>query len=178
MRTPGAQKKIVTFTILQLWLMGTASEPHLHTHEGFITRLLNKTSVFNSTSNVMTYFCKRGILILLWFMPQLMENQPSICSDCLILTCVHDLSGYKEKTLLRVIFSISTPLSSIVWKRTYFKRNKVLNREEKQILLYIMFSLNSHRGPGWAKMSSLHLYIGWDSGPWTQAQVIICQLTT
>jgi len=55
----------------------------------------------------------------------------------------------------------------------------VLNKEEIQILLYILLSLNySHRGPGWAKMSSLHLYVGWDSGPWTQPQVMIHQLTT
>lgn len=33
-------------------------------------------------------------------MLQLTENQPSICSDSLILTYVLSLSGYKEKTFL------------------------------------------------------------------------------
>lgn len=114
-----------------------------------LTRLLNKTSVFNGTSKIMTYFCKGGIFSLLWFMLQLIENQPSICSDSLILTYVLSLSGYKEKTLLGLVFSISTSPYSIVWKRTYFKRNEVLNREEMQILLYTLLSLNySHRGPG------------------------------
>lgn len=49
--------------ILQLWLMETVSQTRLHSHEGFITSLLNKIRVFNSTSNVMTHFYKGGIFI-------------------------------------------------------------------------------------------------------------------
>lgn len=63
-------------------------------------------------------------------MLQLIENQPSICSDSLILTYVLSLSGYKEKTLLGPAFTISTSPYSIVGKRTYLKRDEVLNREE------------------------------------------------
>lgn len=42
-------------------------------------------------------------------MSELTENQPSICSDSLILTYVLGLSGYKEKIHLRLVFSVSTP---------------------------------------------------------------------
>lgn len=90
---------VVTFMFLQLWLMRTASQPSLHSHEGFITRLLNETSVFNSVSNVMTYLCKGLAFILLLFMSEVTEYQPSVCSDSFILlTYILGLSGSEENT--------------------------------------------------------------------------------
>lgn len=57
-------------------------------------------------------------------MLQLIENQPSICSDSLILTYVISLSGYKEKALLGLVFTIFTSLSSITGKRRTLKGMK------------------------------------------------------
>lgn len=76
---------IVTFTFLQLWLMGTVSQLSLHSHEAIVKKLLNEMNVFNSASNVMTYFCKGCTFSPLLFLPEVTEHQPSICSYNLIL---------------------------------------------------------------------------------------------
>lgn len=76
---------IVTFIFLQLWLMGTVSQPSFHSHEVIVKKLLNEMNVFNSASNVMTYFCKGGTFSSLLFLSEVTEHQPSICSDSFVL---------------------------------------------------------------------------------------------
>lgn len=96
---------IVTFTFLQLWLMGTVSQLSLHSHEAIVKKLLNEMNVFNSASNVMTYFCKGCTFSPLLFLPEVTEHQPSICSYSLILLTYI----LEENVFLRLLFSISTP---------------------------------------------------------------------
>lgn len=102
----------------------------------YCKKLLNEMNVFNSASNVMTYFCKGGTFSSLLFLSEVTEHQPSICSDSLILLTYF----LEENTDWYFLFPLLP--YSIIWKATYFRKNKMLNMEEKQILMDILLRVN------------------------------------